>query len=147
MYIQPCQWFNIFNFAHMKNGQLSDWQMTFHNYKQCPSIYVCFTWIAQFFPRQKLVMVVKQSLKLNEEQLCFFSPEYVQDHWKEDSFFAYQYLNGTNPLLIRRCSALPSNFPVTDNMVFLHGQSSLAEEMKVMDSDWSYSITDMFSPV
>lgn len=92
-------------------------------------------------------MVVKQSLKLNEEQLCFFSPEYVQDHWKEDSFFAYQYLNGTNPLLIRRCSALPSNFPVTDNMVFLHGQSSLAEEMKVMDSDWSYSIMDMFSTV
>lgn len=74
-------------------------------------------------------------------------PDYVQDHWKEDSFFAYQYLNGINPLLIRRCSTLPSNFPVTDNMVFLHGQSSLAEEMKVMDSDWSYSIMDMFSPI
>ncbi|XP_059196979.1 polyunsaturated fatty acid lipoxygenase ALOX15B-like [Centropristis striata] len=55
---------------------------------------------------------------------------YVQRHWKEDSFFGYQYLNGINPILIRRCSALPDNFPVTDNMVFPGGQCSLADEMK-----------------
>ncbi|XP_073321825.1 polyunsaturated fatty acid lipoxygenase ALOX15B-like [Pagrus major] len=56
--------------------------------------------------------------------------EYVQEHWKEDAFFGYQYLNGVNPMLIRRCTALPSNFPVTDDMVSLRGQSSLTEEMK-----------------
>ncbi|XP_059196990.1 arachidonate 12-lipoxygenase, 12R-type-like [Centropristis striata] len=56
--------------------------------------------------------------------------DYVRRHWKEDSFFGYQYLNGINPILIRRCSALPDNFPVTDNMVFLGGQFSLADEMK-----------------
>ncbi|XP_073323093.1 hydroperoxide isomerase ALOXE3-like [Pagrus major] len=56
--------------------------------------------------------------------------EYVQEHWKEDAFFGYQYLNGVNPMLIRRCTALPSNFPVTDGMVFLRGQSSLKEEME-----------------
>ncbi|XP_036955707.1 polyunsaturated fatty acid lipoxygenase ALOX15B-like isoform X2 [Acanthopagrus latus] len=56
--------------------------------------------------------------------------DYVQEHWKEDVFFGYQYLNGINPMLIRRCTALPSNFPVTDDMVFLHGQSRLEEEMK-----------------
>ncbi|KAF1395303.1 hypothetical protein PFLUV_G00010140 [Perca fluviatilis] len=56
--------------------------------------------------------------------------DYVQEHWKEDAFFGYQYLNGTNPMLIRRCSALPDNFPVTDNMVFLRGQGSLRNEMK-----------------
>uniref|UniRef100_A0A3B4FUG8 Arachidonate 15-lipoxygenase B-like n=1 Tax=Pundamilia nyererei TaxID=303518 RepID=A0A3B4FUG8_9CICH len=48
--------------------------------------------------------------------------EYVHEHWKEDAFF--------NPMLIQLCTALPSNFPVTDDMVFPHGQCSLADEMK-----------------
>ncbi|XP_037620549.1 polyunsaturated fatty acid lipoxygenase ALOX15B-like [Sebastes umbrosus] len=52
--------------------------------------------------------------------------DYVQKHWKEDAFFGYQYLNGVNPMLIRRCSALPENFPVTDDAVSL----SLTDEMK-----------------
>ncbi|XP_070683655.1 arachidonate 12-lipoxygenase, 12R-type-like [Pempheris klunzingeri] len=56
--------------------------------------------------------------------------DYVQEHWKEDALFGYQFLNGVNPMLIRRCTALPGNFPVTDDMVFLHGQTTLAEEMK-----------------
>ncbi|XP_033986242.1 arachidonate 8S-lipoxygenase-like isoform X1 [Trematomus bernacchii] len=55
---------------------------------------------------------------------------YVQQHWKEDAFFGYQYLNGVNPMLIRRCSALPNNFPVTDEMVFPRGPYTLVEEMK-----------------
>ncbi|GAA6214827.1 arachidonate 12-lipoxygenase, 12R-type-like [Lates japonicus] len=56
--------------------------------------------------------------------------DYVQKHWREDAFFGYQFLNGVNPILIRRCTVLPDNFPVTDDMVFLHGESSLAEEME-----------------
>uniref|UniRef100_A0A3Q1IQY7 Uncharacterized protein n=1 Tax=Anabas testudineus TaxID=64144 RepID=A0A3Q1IQY7_ANATE len=42
--------------------------------------------------------------------------DYVQKHWKEDAFFGYQFLNGVNPMLIRRCSELPKNFPVIDAM-------------------------------
>ncbi|XP_063124559.1 polyunsaturated fatty acid lipoxygenase ALOX15B isoform X2 [Rattus norvegicus] len=43
--------------------------------------------------------------------------EYVFAHWQEDAFFASQFLNGLNPVLIRRCRRLPENFPVTDEMV------------------------------
>ncbi|XP_034400084.1 arachidonate 12-lipoxygenase, 12R-type-like [Cyclopterus lumpus] len=56
--------------------------------------------------------------------------DYVHDHWKEDAFFGYQFLNGVNPMLIQRCSTLPDTFPVSDDMVALSGQCSLADEMK-----------------
>ncbi|KAG7221852.1 hypothetical protein INR49_017028, partial [Caranx melampygus] len=56
--------------------------------------------------------------------------DYVQQHWKEDALFAYQFLNGANPILIQRCTVLPKNFPVTNDMVSLSGSCSLAEEMK-----------------
>ncbi|KAM9327814.1 polyunsaturated fatty acid lipoxygenase ALOX15B-like [Pholidichthys leucotaenia] len=54
--------------------------------------------------------------------------EYVKKHWKEDAFFGYQYLNGTNPILIRRCKELPKNFPVDEKS--LKGVVSLAAEME-----------------
>ena len=38
--------------------------------------------------------------------------------------------------MIRRCKELPENFPVTDDMVFLHGQGSLTEEIEVTVSYW-----------
>ncbi|KAI3364280.1 hypothetical protein L3Q82_011085 [Scortum barcoo] len=58
--------------------------------------------------------------------------QYVSQHWKDDDFFGYQFLNGANPFVIQRCSKLPSNFPVAEEMVkpFLASESSLTEEMK-----------------
>nr|XP_020031130.1 arachidonate 15-lipoxygenase B isoform X3 [Castor canadensis] len=43
--------------------------------------------------------------------------DYVFKHWQEDAFFASQFLNGLNPVMIHRCRSLPKNFPVTDAMV------------------------------
>ncbi|KAM9328510.1 hydroperoxide isomerase ALOXE3-like [Pholidichthys leucotaenia] len=55
---------------------------------------------------------------------------YITKHWTEDTFFGYQYLNGTNPIQIRLCTALPENFPVTEDKIPLAGGVTLAEEIK-----------------
>ncbi|XP_041814299.1 hydroperoxide isomerase ALOXE3-like isoform X1 [Chelmon rostratus] len=58
--------------------------------------------------------------------------DYVAEHWKEDDFYGYQFLNAVNPNVIKRCTVLPRNFPVTEEMVkpFLEKGSSLKSEMK-----------------
>ncbi|KAL7877131.1 hypothetical protein SRHO_G00037740 [Serrasalmus rhombeus] len=58
--------------------------------------------------------------------------EYIKKHWRTDTFFGYQFLNGSNPMMIKRCSKLPNNFPVTNDMVksALPKESSLEKEME-----------------
>ncbi|XP_034425011.1 arachidonate 12-lipoxygenase, 12S-type isoform X2 [Hippoglossus hippoglossus] len=77
---------------------------------------------------KKLVMMFGKSWSdLDDFKQIFWklkSPiaEYCMEHWKEDWFFGYQCLNGSNPRMIQRCKKLPENFPVTSDMV----QSSMA---------------------
>ncbi|KAL2086487.1 hypothetical protein ACEWY4_017546 [Coilia grayii] len=57
--------------------------------------------------------------------------EYVEEHWAEDEFFGDQFLNSINPMVIKLCSTLPDNFPVTEDMVKGHlGDSTLEQEMQ-----------------
>ena len=47
--------------------------------------------------------------------------------------FGYQYLNGCNPVIIRKCSKLPEKFPVTHEMVedCLERDLTLEQEIQV----------------
>uniref|UniRef100_A0A672SQD9 Hydroperoxide isomerase ALOXE3-like n=1 Tax=Sinocyclocheilus grahami TaxID=75366 RepID=A0A672SQD9_SINGR len=85
----------------------------------------------------------KNELKLNKQVknydiiwwFCYYNLliiEYVQLHWMDDDFFGYQLLNGSNPMMLRRCTELPLNFAVTNGMVqpFLESGTSLTLEMK-----------------
>ncbi|XP_063055280.1 polyunsaturated fatty acid lipoxygenase ALOX15B-like [Engraulis encrasicolus] len=57
--------------------------------------------------------------------------DYIRDNWDKDEFFGSQYLNSINPMLIQRCSKLPENFPVTEEMVKdSMGACTLEQEMK-----------------
>ena len=54
------------------------------------------------------------------------------DSWQDDVWFGTQFLNGCNPDTIKRCTALPSHFAVTDKLVDgLMEKMSLKKAMKV----------------
>ncbi|KAJ8265996.1 hypothetical protein GJAV_G00123960 [Gymnothorax javanicus] len=58
--------------------------------------------------------------------------KFVQAHWKEDSFFGYQTLNGCNPLMVHQIRQIPPNLSVNSDMLcpFLPEGSSLEQEME-----------------
>ncbi|MED6280082.1 hypothetical protein CHARACLAT_007244 [Characodon lateralis] len=60
--------------------------------------------------------------------------EYVSKHWKEVDFFGFQFLNATNPNVIKCCSERPQNFPVMDEIIkpFMETGASLKKKMKAI---------------
>ena len=60
-------------------------------------------------------------------------PVHNAARWTTDVEFGRQILNGVNPVVIEKCSSLPSNFPVTNDMVkgFLNRGLTLDQEMEV----------------
>lgn len=50
--------------------------------------------------------------------------ERVRSSWKEDAFFGYQFLNGANPMVLRRSTQLPSR------LVFPRGMEKLQAELR-----------------
>ena len=82
------------------------------------------TMLTSFHDYEKMATVLKSSK----------SSVYTGDRWTTDVEFGRQILNGVNPVVIKRCTELPSNFPVTNEMVngSLSGGKTLLEEMKVL---------------
>ncbi|XP_039504167.1 polyunsaturated fatty acid 5-lipoxygenase-like [Pimephales promelas] len=58
--------------------------------------------------------------------------EKVKPDWSKDYMFGYQFLNGCNPVMIRKCMEIPDKFPVTHEMVkgSLKTGVTLQEELK-----------------
>ncbi len=52
-------------------------------------------------------------------------------HWREDFMFGYQFLNGCNPVVIKKCTKLPDKFPVTHEMVSVSLERELTLEQEV----------------
>ena len=44
-------------------------------------------------------------------------PLYQAGRWTTDVEFGRQMLNGVNPIIIEKCINIPSNFPITNDMV------------------------------
>ncbi|XP_068183028.1 polyunsaturated fatty acid 5-lipoxygenase [Antennarius striatus] len=75
--------------------------------------------------------------------------EYVMQHWKEDFMFGYQFLNGCNPVLIKKCTKLPDKFPVTHEMVSVCLERKLTLEQEVEAGNIyivDYEVLDGISP-
>lgn len=59
----------------------------------------------------------------------------ADDRWRTDEEFGREFLDGVNPVMIKRCKEPVEKFPVTNDMVgnLLDRGLSLDEEMKVIN--------------
>uniref|UniRef100_A0A673FQ53 Arachidonate 5-lipoxygenase-like n=1 Tax=Sinocyclocheilus rhinocerous TaxID=307959 RepID=A0A673FQ53_9TELE len=125
---------------YRSSRQLHTLNLSLHSYlcKECTSHKSLLNSVLLELSLKKLAIKFGKSWNdLDDFKRIFWklrSPiaEYTMKHWKEDSFFGYQFLNGSNPRMITRCKELPSNFPVTGDMVqsSLIPTTTLKEELK-----------------
>ncbi|XP_042526809.1 polyunsaturated fatty acid lipoxygenase ALOX15-like [Dipodomys spectabilis] len=75
---------------------------------------------------------------------CVFKSSYgklaerVRNSWKKDAFFGYQFLNGANPMLLRRCVSFPARLVFPPGMEEL--QAQLEKELQggtLFEADFS----------
>uniref|UniRef100_A0A4W5LEC6 Uncharacterized protein n=1 Tax=Hucho hucho TaxID=62062 RepID=A0A4W5LEC6_9TELE len=110
---------------------------------QYVGIYIYHFDSASDLPAEVLLLTVKQSHFALPRVPLKYTPScaFYMYNWKEDTFFGYQLLNGLNPMMIHRCSKLPENFPVTEDMVkaSLFGKN-LEAEIQVCQNGVMYVI-------
>lgn len=78
------------------------------------------------------LVCVGRTRKLDLTHVHFLSLERVRSSWKEDAFFGYQFLNGANPMVLKRSASLPSRLVFPPGMEKL--QAQLSEELEVRTS-------------
>lgn len=61
----------------------------------------------------------------------------ASEYWQDDSFYGAHFMNGCNPDTIKRCTKLPSSFPVTQELVgnLLDEGDTLEKAMKVLSRE------------
>ena len=110
--------------------------------------YIDFGWNARDLggdyyltdPLNKLIGCSATSLSMEEFSRLEIKPGEPNlslsklSRWSTDVEFGRQMLNGVNPIVVERCTSLPDNFPVTDDMMqpYLDGEKTLKEEMEVL---------------
>uniref|UniRef100_A0A4W5QXK5 Lipoxygenase domain-containing protein n=1 Tax=Hucho hucho TaxID=62062 RepID=A0A4W5QXK5_9TELE len=73
--------------------------------------FPCYHWISSYVPLM-IREATGQYVGVQYRSLCRFSFER-----KKELQSRQELLNGLNPMMIRRCSKIPENFPVTEDMV------------------------------
>nr|XP_033796844.1 arachidonate 5-lipoxygenase-like isoform X1 [Geotrypetes seraphini] len=68
-------------------------------------------------------------------QISNTTSKYIMQHWQEDYIFGYQFLNGCNPVLIKKCKEIPQKFPVTTEMVKCSLQRNLTLEEEIQQGN------------